>query len=511
VSSLIARYLSESAKSVDEIPATWLAYLAGLESVATVNPDVAASIVSELADQRANLKLIASENYCSIPVQLAMGNLLSDKYAEGVPGKRFYAGCDNIDAIENIARERASRAFRMPHAYVQPHSGADANLVAFLAVLHSRVVSPALAELGSANLLALSSSDWRQLRGRLGNQRMLAMDLPVGGHLTHGYRLNISAQLFDVDYYGVDPATGLIDYGDLERRARAFRPLILLAGYSAYPRMIDFARMRAIADEVGAVLIADIAHFAGLVVGGAFTGEASPVGYADIITSTTHKTLRGPRGGLILCTEEFSADVDKGCPHVLGGPLPNVMAAKAVCFEEALSPDFAAYADQIVKNAQALSLSLEKGGATIVSGGTDNHLILLDVRPFGLTGRQAESALRSCGITLNRNMIPGDDNGPWYTSGLRLGTPALTTLGMGVDEMAEIGTAICAVLRATKPGAASSGPSRVKFDLPDQVRAVTKDMAGSLLEKHVLYPEIDLHFLQESFAGKASPDNDTTV
>jgi glycine hydroxymethyltransferase len=484
---------------VEEIPSTWLAYLAGLESVASVSPEIAASIVNELSDQRANLKLIASENFCSIPVQLAMGNLLSDKYAEGVPGKRFYAGCDNIDAIEDVAREKAARLFGMPHAYVQPHSGADANLVAFLAVLHARVANPVLEEFGSTNLLGLSRSDWLQLREQLGNQRMLAMDLPVGGHLTHGYRLNISAQLFDTDYYGVDPTTGLIDYDDLERRVLAFRPLILLAGYSAYPRKIDFARMRAIADQVGAVLIADIAHFAGLVAGGVFTDEASPVGYADIITSTTHKTLRGPRGGLILCTEEFAVEVDKGCPHVIGGPLPNVIAAKALCFEEALRADFSAYAHRIVENAQALAVSLEKSGATIVSGGTDNHLILIDVRPFGLTGRQAESALRSCGITLNRNMIPGDDNGPWYTSGLRVGTPALTTLGMGVDEMTEIGTVICAVLRETKASAAASGPSRVKFELPDEVRAAAKEMAGRFLRQYVLYPELDLEFLQGAF------------
>jgi glycine hydroxymethyltransferase len=499
MSQLVAKYLKESGSAIDDIPAAWLSYLASLESVASVSPQVAASIVQELADQRSTLKLIASENFCSLAVQQAMGNLLSDKYAEGTPGKRFYAGCDNIDAIEDNARQSACELFGVPHAYVQPHSGADANLVAFLAVLHARIGGPALEKLNVSNLLGMSKPDWQEVRAGFQRQRMLAMDLPAGGHLTHGYRLNISAVLFDIDYYGVDPATGLIDYDEVERKAREFRPLILLAGYSAYPRAIDFARMRRIADSVGAVLIADIAHFAGLVAGGVFKGETSPVGYADIITTTTHKTLRGPRGGLILCTGEFAEEVDKGCPHVIGGPLPNMMAAKAICFREALEPGFAAYASKIVINARALGEALQSAGAAVISGGTDNHMVLIDVRPFGLTGRQAESALRSCGITLNRNMIPGDDNGPWYTSGLRLGTPALTTIGMDEADMAEIGAMICEVLRATEPVATKTGNRRVKFEMPEKVRQVTKDRVTSLLQEHVLYPELDLPFLQQVF------------
>lgn len=504
MSHLVAKYLKESGSNIDDIPAGWLGYLSSLESVATVSPDVAAAIVHELADQRTNLKLIASENFCSLAVQQAMGNLLSDKYAEGTPGKRFYAGCDNVDEIEDRARRSACQLFDVPHAYVQPHSGADANLIAFLAVLHSRIGSPVLEKLNISNLLGMSKLDWQSLRKDFQGQRMLAMDLPAGGHLTHGYRLNISAVLFDIDYYGVDSTTGLIDYEEIESRAHDFRPLILLAGYSAYPRAIDFARMRRIADSVGAVLIADIAHFAGLVAGGVFRDEASPVGYADIITSTTHKTLRGPRGGLILCSEEFAQDVDKGCPHVMGGPLPNVMAAKAICFKEALAPDFTTYAHKIVANARTLGNALQAAGAVLVTGGTDNHMVLIDVRPFDLTGRQAEAALRSCGITLNRNMIPGDDNGPWYTSGLRLGTPALTTIGMDEGDMSEIGTVIFEVLRATKPIATSSGNQRVKFDLPDEVRQTAKGHVAKLLRQHVLYPEIDLPFLKGVFDAPES-------
>jgi glycine hydroxymethyltransferase len=499
VSKLVAKYLKESGKDLEAIPASWLSYLSSLESVAAVCDDVARSIVRELADQRTNLKLIASENFCSLAVQQAMGNLLSDKYAEGTPAKRFYAGCDNIDQIEDGARRRASKLFGMPHAYVQPHSGADANLVAFLAVLHSRLSSKELSELNLTSLLDLPKENWQSLRDTFHRQRMLAMNLPAGGHLTHGYRLNISSVLFDVDYYGVDPVTGLIDYDALEAQAIEVQPLILLAGYSAYPRAIDFSRMRRIADRVGAVLIVDIAHFAGLVAGGVFTGESNPVGYADIITSTTHKTLRGPRGGLVLCTDEFAQDVDKGCPYILGGPLPHIMAAKAVCFEEAQSPEFATYAHRIVENAQALSSALADGGATVVTGGTDNHMLLIDVRTFGLTGRQAESALRSCGITLNRNMIPGDNNGPWYTSGLRMGTPALTTLGMGPAEMREIGATILEVLRSTNPVATATGNTRVKFEMPEQVRAGAKERMSGLLREHVLYPELDLDFLIGAF------------
>lgn len=496
MSNIVSRYLEETGASLDSLSSEQIAYLAALERVAQESPSTALSILQELGDQRSNVKLIASENYCSTAVQFAMGNFLTDKYAEGAPGKRFYAGCDNVDAIEDHARESAKKLFGVDHAYVQPHSGADANLVAFLAVLHHRIGRPVLDRLGAKNLLDLDETQWATLRQSFGAQRLLGMDLAAGGHLTHGYRLNISAVLFDVTLYGVDPQTGLIDYDEVASLARECRPLVLLVGYSAYPRAIDFARMREIADEVGAVVVADMAHFAGLVAGGVFTGTASPIGYSDIITSTTHKTLRGPRGGLVLCREEFATDVDKGCPYILGGPLPNVMAAKAVCFEEALRPDFAIYAKKIVENARALAEELVAHGIAVVSGGTDNHLVLADVRPYDLTGRQAESALRSCGITLNRNVIPGDTNGPWYTSGLRLGTAAVTTLGMGSDDMRSIARMVVRVLQGTRPVPTSSNNTRVQFSTEPTVERDVRAEVGVLLDRYPLYPEIDLGFLQ---------------
>ncbi|MCL2690620.1 MAG: glycine hydroxymethyltransferase, partial [Chitinispirillia bacterium] len=318
-----------SSVTPDKIDTGLVAYLANLSEVAKVTPNIAASIVKELADQRSNLKLIASENYCSMATQLAMGNLLTDKYAEGYPHHRFYAGCDNIDTIESYTASEACKLFGAQHAYVQPHSGADANLIAYWAILATRVETPALEKLGETNPSNLTQEAWNKIRAELGNQRLLALDYYSGGHLTHGYRHNVSAQMFEAFNYSVDKDTGLIDYDNVEKMALDLKPLILLAGYSAYPRKIDFKRMRAIADKAGAVFMVDMAHFAGLVAGKVFTGDFDPVAHAHIVTTTTHKTLRGPRGGMVLCTKEFAENVDKGCPLVIGGPLGHCMAAKA--------------------------------------------------------------------------------------------------------------------------------------------------------------------------------------
>lgn len=480
----------------------FLAYLASLVTISEVAPSITSSVVQELQDQRTNLKLIASENYSSLATQLAMGNLLTDKYAEGYPGHRFYAGCDNVDQIESLAAAKACELFGAEHAYLQPHSGADANLIAYWAILATRVESPYLADIGEENLSKLSDEQWRELRGRLGNQRLLGMDYYSGGHLTHGYRHNVSAQMFEATSYGVDPKTLLLDYDQIERQAREVKPLILLAGYSAYPRKIDFRRMRQIADGVGAVLMVDMAHFAGLVAGKVMVDEFNPVPFAHVVTTTTHKTLRGPRGGMILCTREFAEAVDKGCPMVIGGPLPHVMAAKAVCLVEAQRPSFVDYARRIVENSRALASSCRKEGLDVTTGGTDNHLFLLDVRGLGLTGRQAESALRECGITLNRNSLPFDPNGPWYTSGLRIGTPAVTTLGMGPQEMGEIASIIAAVLKHVSPargGEKGAKPSKAKYDLDQAVRADAENRVHDLLSKYPVYPELDLQLLRKYF------------
>src|SRR6266542_2113398 len=451
--SRLASYLGGLGVQVplDRLRPETVAFAAALDVVARVAPEVVRSIEAELADQRSNLKLIASANFASPAVLLAMGNWLSDKYAEGAPGHRFYAGCDNVDAIESRGVELAKALFGSDHAYLQPHSGIAANLVAFWAILTARVEAPALERLGSKDLLSLPEEEWRRLRRELGSQRMLGMALDAGGHLTHGFRPNVSGKLFELSHYSVDPETKLIDYDVVRERALEVRPLVLLAGYSSYPRRINFRVFREIADEVGATFMVDMAHFAGLVAGKVFTGDFDPVRHAHIVTTTTHKTLRGPRGGMVLCEERLGPTVDRGCPLVLGGPLPHVMAAKAVALTEARRPDFAAYSRQVVDNAATLAEALQSEGATVVTGGTDNHLALLDVRPFGLTGRQAESALRSAGITANRNVIPYDPNGSWYTSGIRVGTPAATTLGMGGDEMREIGAVVHGVLSATEP------------------------------------------------------------
>ena len=470
--------------------ATGTAYRSALEVIAASEPDVAEAITGELASQRRQLKLIASENYASPAVLLAMGNWLSDKYAEGTPGSRFYAGCEMVDRVETLAADHAKALFGADHAYVQPHSGIDANLVAYWAILANRIERPALAEVGAKNVDELEPAVWERLRHALNEQRMMGMSLDAGGHLTHGFRRNISGKLFEQDSYGTDPETGMIDYDAVAVQAREFRPLVLVAGYSAYPRNPDFAKLAQIAKDVGATFMVDMAHFAGLVAGKVLTGNLDPIPHADVVTSTTHKSLRGPRGGMVLCTEEYAPFVDRGCPMVLGGPLPHVMAAKAVALAEARRPSFAVYAARIVDNARALADGLMRRGVRLVSGGTDNHLVLADVAAsFGLTGRQAESALLDAGVVTNRNSVPKDVNGAWYTSGIRLGTPALTTLGFGPDELDEVADVIVTALRATKPASATA---KAKYDLDPQVAEACRDRCAQMLARHRLYPEIEL-------------------
>jgi glycine hydroxymethyltransferase len=469
------------------------AYRNALDVIGSVEPTIAGAIRAELSDQRASLKLIASENYASPAVLLAMGTWLSDKYAEGTIGHRFYAGCQNIDTVEQVAADHARALFGAPHAYVQPHSGIDANLVAFWAVLAHRVEAPALAEASAKHVNDLSDDDWSRLRIALGSQRMLGMSLDAGGHLTHGFRPNISGKMFEQRSYGTDPDTELLDYDEVSRVAREFRPLILVAGYSAYPRKVNFATMRQIADDVGATLVVDMAHFAGLVAGKVFTGDFDPVAHAHVTTTTTHKSLRGPRGGMVLCQPEYVDAVDRGCPMVLGGPLGNVMAAKAVALAEARLPAFATYAQAVADNAVAIAEGLLRRGARLVTGGTENHLVLIDVSAFGLTGRQAESALLDAGIVTNRNSIPRDPNGAWYTSGIRIGSPALTSRGFGADEFDRVAELMVDVLAATTPAnTRDGGASQAKYVVADGVAEKTHAAAAELLEVHPLYPGLDL-------------------
>jgi glycine hydroxymethyltransferase len=469
------------------------AYSQALEVIASVEPRIAQATRQELADQRGSLKLIASENYASPAVLLTMGTWFSDKYAEGTVGHRFYAGCQNVDTVETLAAEHARELFGADYAYAQPHSGIDANLVAFWSILAHRVEGPWLEKAGSKNVNELTDADWESLRKELGNQRLLGMSLDAGGHLTHGFRPNISGKMFHQQQYGTDPETGLLDYDALRAKAREFKPLILVAGYSAYPRRVNFAKMREIADEVGATLMVDMAHFAGLVAGKVFTGDEDPVPHAHVVTTTTHKSLRGPRGGMVLATEEYAPSVDRGCPMVLGGPLSHVMAAKAVALAEARRPAFQTYAQQVADNAKSLAEGFLKRDADLVTGGTDNHLVLLDVSRFGLTGRQAESALLDAGVVTNRNSVPADPNGAWYTSGIRLGTPALTTRGFGHDEFDLVAELIVEVLQNTQPGTTKAGgPSKASYVLADGVADKVKDASAEMLDKHPLYPGLEL-------------------
>ncbi len=468
-----------------------IAYLAALDHVGESAPLVSQSIIQELKDQRSHLKLIASENYSSLAVQLAMGNLLTDKYAEGFPFHRFYAGCENVDALEDLAVSEVKKLFGCEHAYVQPHSGADANIVATWAILIQRIQTPEIERL-SKPLDELTPEEYEKVRQLLVNQKLMGMSLNSGGHLTHGYRHNVSSKMMRSVGYDVDPKTGLLDYKAIAEMAKKEKPLILLAGYSAYPRRINFAKMREIADSVGAVLWADIAHFAGLIAGKVFTGEENPVPYAHVITSTTHKTLRGPRGGFIMCCQEFAEAINKGCPMVLGGPLPHVIAAKAVAFKEANTPAFASYARKVVENASALADALKANGLKVLTGGTDNHLVMIDISDLPLTGRQAELLLREAHVTANRNAIPFDQNGPWYTSGIRIGTPAMTTLGMGAEQMKEIASIIADVLKHSKPELVekTGKPSKARAATEEAVLNRCRSRVKSLLEQFPLYPEI---------------------
>lgn len=505
------RYLKEYLKDLDtcEIDKNRerIAFLAILDDLGEKCPPVAKGIIDELKKQRKSLKLIASENYSSLACQLAMGNLLTDKYAEGHPFHRFYAGCENIDVIESQAVESLKELFNAEHAYVQPHSGADANLVAFMGILVKRFEAPELERLGQKNVMELKDEDYEKLRQKFGQQKILGMDLSAGGHLTHGFRANISGKIFRAIPYGVDPSSNLIDYKEVERIAMQERPAILIAGYSAYSRLIDFSIMKEISEKCGATLMVDMAHFAGLIAGKAITGKYDPVPYADVVTSTTHKTLRGPRGGLILCKKEYEEFINKGCPHALGGPLPHVMAAKLVAFKEAQTPEFCTWASKVIENAQTLAESLKRQGIDVLTGGTDNHLMVANVeKSFGLTGRHAENALAEVGITINRNTVPNDGMGAWLTSGIRLGTPALTTRKMGAKEMEIIGELIYTHLKSTKPAlnAKTGKPSMAKSTTDEAVKLKTKARVEEILADFPLYPEICIDETCPAFSTKES-------
>ena len=493
-----------SGKDPKDLSADFLAYLSALDQVNSVSKSTASSIVKELENQRISLKLIASENFTSLPTQFAASNLLTDNYAEGFPYHRFYAGCDNVDDIEYTAVELAKKIFGAEHAFVQPHSGADANLIAYWGILTTKIEVPMLEELGDTNPAHLTDEQWAKVREALGNQRLLGLNYYSGGHLTHGYRFNVSAKMFDAYTYNVNKEIGVLDYDEIEKIAMEVKPLILLTGYSAYPRLINFKRMKEIADKVGAVFMVDMAHFSGLVAGGVMTGEYNPIPYADVATTTTHKTLRGPRAGIILCKNEFKDSMDKACPLVMGGPLPHILAAKAVALTEVDTPEYKEYAHNIVKNSQALAAALQEEGLKIATGGTDNHLMLIDLGETDLNGRQGESVLRRCDITCNRNALPFDKNGPWYTSGLRIGTPAATTLGMGVDEMKEIASIIAYIIKNTKSAIISKGKnegkkSKAKFDISEEVVINAKKRVKSLVDKYPVYPELDLDFMKAHY------------
>lgn len=492
-SNFLKYYFAKTPES--ERTSSAIAFYASLDSIHASFPEIAASIVKELQDQRHHLKLIASENFSSLPVQLAMGNLLTDKYSEGYPGHRFYAGCENVDAIESHAVELAKKIFGADHAYVQPHSGADANLVAFWSILVHRIQNKEVEVLGKKSIDELTPEEYERVRKLLCSQKVMGMSLGSGGHLTHGYRHNVSSKIMQSVSYEVDFETGLLDYSHLAEQVKREKPLILIAGYSAYPRLIDFAKMREIADSVGATFMVDMAHFSGLVAGKVMQGNYNPIPFAHIVTTTTHKTLRGPRGGMVLCTNEYKEVVDKGCPIVLGGPLPHVMAAKAIAFKEASLPSFSTYAHQIVRNAKALAEGLMSQGIRVLTGGTDNHLLLFDVASsFKLNGRQAELLLREARLTANRNSIPRDPNGPWYTSGVRIGTPATTTLGMKEPQMKEIASIIADLLKHAEPEIVekTGAPSKSKAKVPAHIMQKSHERVGALLKQFPLYPELAL-------------------
>ncbi len=443
-----------------------VAMLASLDYIEKASPRVAKGIEQELVDQRNSLKLIASENYSSLRVQLAMGNWLTDKYAEGIPYQRYYAGCQNVDEIESYAQELAKKLFNAEACTVQPHSGCDANLAAYLAILAEVIENSKVKTMGKP-LMQMTHEEFEQVRQEFTKARILGMSLKDGGHLTHGFRNNFSGKLFDAYSYGVDPVTEMINYDELRALAKKVQPHILIAGYSSYSRKVDFSIMRSIADEVGAVLLVDMAHFSGLVAGKVFTGNFDPVPYADIVTSTTHKTLRGPRGGIILSKKRFEEGLKRVCPLAQGGPLEHVIAAKAVAFEEALSADFQAYARKIVDNSQSLARHFLDEGVRVITGGTENHLMVLDVfKSFGLTGKDAEERLYNAGIIVNKNAIPNDSRGVIQTSGIRVGTAAITTLNMGEPEMQEVANFIVRCLKGEDPAKIRADVQRLKARYP---------------------------------------------
>jgi glycine hydroxymethyltransferase len=408
----------------------------------SADPEVAAACYAELERQRSTVELIASENFTSLAVLEAAGSVLTNKYAEGLPGKRYYGGCEKVDVVENIARDRVCELFGAEHANVQPHAGAQANFAVYFAALNP-------------------------------GDTVLGMSLAHGGHLTHGSPVNFSGKWFDIVAYGLDPATERIDYDEVERLAKEHNPKMIIAGASAYPRVIDFERFAAIAKSVGAYLMVDMAHIAGLVATGA---HPSPVPHADFVTSTSHKTLRGPRAGFILCKEEHAKAIDKAVfPGIQGGPLEHIIAAKAVAFGEALRPEFSTYIDQVVVNARVMGEAMVEAGLRLVSGGTDNHLMLVDLTPAGITGKDAEHMLEECGITVNKNAIPNDPQSPFVTSGIRVGSPAITTRGFDEADARLVGELVAAAI----------------FNREDEaVLAKVRDNVSDLTSSHSLYPEL---------------------
>ena len=412
------------------------------ETIKRSDPELYAAMKSELVRQRDHIELIASENFTSRAVMEAMGSHLTNKYAEGYPGARYYGGCEYVDIVEQLAIDRAKELFGAEHANVQPHSGSQANVAVYLALLKP-------------------------------GDTILGMDLSHGGHLTHGSKASISGKYFNACFYGVDPETETIDYEKAMQVAGECKPKLIIAGASAYSRIIDFKKMREIADEVGAYLMVDMAHIGGLVAAGV---HPSPVPYADVVTSTTHKTLRGPRGAIILCKDEFKKKINSAVfPGTQGGPLMHIIAGKAVCFKEAMSPEFKAYQEQTVKNAAVLAQTLSEGGIRLVSGGTDNHLMLADTMSLGRTGNEVQELLDAAHITANKNSIPFDTQSVKLTSGMRFGTPAVTTRGMGEDEMREIGKMLVKVIK--------DGEAAVED---------VKQRALELCERFPLYPETEM-------------------
>ncbi len=416
-----------------------------LDFLAQTDPTLAAMIQGELQRQRAHLELIASENFTSPAVLATQGSVLTNKYAEGLPRKRYYGGCEWVDQAEQLAIDRAKELFGAAHANVQPHSGAQANFAVFLALLNP-------------------------------GDKIMGMDLSHGGHLTHGSPVNVSGKWFEVRHYEVSPETERLDYDAILEQAKKEKPKLLICGYSAYPRIIEFDKFRAIADEVGAYLLADIAHIAGLVASG---HHPNPLPYCDVVTTTTHKTLRGPRGGLIMTNNlDLGKQFDKAVfPGTQGGPLEQVIAAKAVAFGEALKPDFKVYSGQVIANAQALANQLMERGFKLVSGGTDNHLMLVDLRCISMTGKEADKLVSEINITANKNTVPFDPESPFVTSGLRLGSPAMTTRGLGVEEFSEIGNIIADCLL-------NRNDEAVKTDCLNRVKA--------LCDRFPLYPHLNI-------------------